>query len=383
METSKLLSVVVPTKNRYKYLKYLIELIASFKSDEIELVIQDNSDDNTEFVSYIESLNYDFIRYNYIKRQIPMSINSDKAILNSTGEYVCFLGDDDGLTKYTLDCVKWMKENGIEAVKSAEVGYYWPDISSGTEKAQSSVIKYNTFTSKTHRLSPYKELLKVLKRGIPDRGDMPLVYHSLVKRESLNKVFEKAGTFFPGNSPDISNAVALSLTIKTFVKIDFPLAFSGCSVFHGGGVHTTGKKGLPKITEIPWFRPNAENNWDKKVPKIALDALIWADSAISALKQMDATDLYEKINFNVMYSNLVLKSPNYRKYVYEVCTNRLLFYWVYSLTFFKRVVVAVCRRIGWVTGVIKKPIIISNILDVIEASKRLEQLADSIEKKPF
>ena len=47
---SPLLSIVVPTKNRYYYLLKLIELVESIGSPELELVIQDNSDDNDEFL---------------------------------------------------------------------------------------------------------------------------------------------------------------------------------------------------------------------------------------------------------------------------------------------------------------------------------------------
>ena len=101
----KLLSIVVPTKNRYYYLKFLIQLIENLHSEEIEMVIQDNSDDNKEFLEYLNLKKYNFIRYDYIEGQIPRSDNSDKGILNSTGEYICFIGDDDGVTKYIVDCV--------------------------------------------------------------------------------------------------------------------------------------------------------------------------------------------------------------------------------------------------------------------------------------
>ena len=45
-----LLSIVVPTKNRYYYLKSLIKLVQSFNSNEIELVVQDNTENNSEIL---------------------------------------------------------------------------------------------------------------------------------------------------------------------------------------------------------------------------------------------------------------------------------------------------------------------------------------------
>lgn len=378
MSNNKLLSIVVPTKNRYKYLKYLIGLVADLHSDEIELVIQDNSENNIEFVKYLEELNYSFINYNHTQGQIPMAINSDKAIMNSSGEYVCFLGDDDGLTKYVIDCVKWMSENNVEAVKSASVQYSWPDISEGTEGAPSAVVRYKSFTGEVQYRNPYKELIKVLKKGIVDRGEMPLVYHSIVKRSALDKVYKKVGTYFPGNSPDISNAVALSLTVKKYAYINFPLAFSGASVYHGGGVHATNKAGQPSINEIPWFRPNAEQNWDKKVPRVAASSLIWADSAISALNQMNAGELYNEISFNKMYSYFCLRNPGYRNAVLEVCDSKLSFYCNYYSSIVEKYVKALFRRIGWRIGLLEKMKCENNINDVIEATAFLEKKATEV-----
>lgn len=379
MEKRKLLSIVVPTKDRYKYLKYLINLVAGLKSDEVELVIQDNSDDNTEFIRYLNELKYDFIRYDHTSGQIPMAINSDKAILNSSGDYVCFLGDDDGFTKYLLDCVKWMEKNGMEAVKSAHVLYYWPDVSQGSEKAApSATILCKRFTGNVSFPNPVEELKKVLKKGITDRGNMPLVYHSIVSRKALDKVYEMTGTFFPGNSPDISNAVALSLTIKKFAIIDLPLAFSGCSVYHSGGVYATGKKGQPEISEIPWFRPDAEMKWDKKVPRVASNTLIWADSAINALKSMGREDLYDMVNFNKMYSYFVMRNPDLISKVFDVCTNKLAFCFVYTTEIIKKYLMSLYRRIGWVTGMVEKLNNKKNVDNIMEATAVLEAMASNV-----
>ena len=383
MVNRKLLSIAVPTKNRYTYLKYLINLVAGFHSDEIELVIQDNSDDNSEFVSYLDSLNYDFLHYDYVNGQIPMAINSDKAIQNSTGEFVCFLGDDDGATRFILDCAKWMKENGVEAVKSAQINYYWPDIKQGSQKTSASAaIDYLPFTGKVKYVSAYKELLHILKEGIPNRGNMPLVYHSIVRRDVLDKIYEKTGSFFPGNSPDISNAVALSLVVKKYAIINYPLAFSGWSMYHGGGVHATGKKGHPAINEVPWFRPDAEANWDKKVPRIAAGTMIWADSAISALKNMGIENLYKEINFSKMYARFSLGNPDYRSYVDEVCTNNIAYKCEYARAYLSKYFNAVIRRIGWTTGIIQKRQKINNINNIIDAATALEEKGKEI-STPF
>lgn len=365
----KLLSIVVPTKDRYTYLKYLIELVAGLHSDEVELVIQDNSENNAEFLEYLNGLNYDFIRYDHTQGQIPMAVNSDKAVLNSTGEYICFLGDDDGFTKYLLDGVRWMKREGVDAVKPAEISYNWPD----APKGKAASMYYYPFTGNIKYVSAYEELIKVLKAGVLDRGNMPLAYHAVVSRAALDKVYEIAGTYFPGNSPDISNAVALSLVVNKFALVDAPWAYSGSSAYKGGNVYARGNSS-PGITEIPWFRPNPEERWSKLVPRIASGSNIWADSAIESLKLMHREDLIDIINLDELYANFIFTMPKQADLAYSICNNVAHLKRYARYVKFRRIFYAAFRRIGWILRLLPRVKIETQLMNIIEATHKLEDL---------
>ena len=373
MKNRKLLSIVVPTKDRYKYLKYLIELIASFKSNEIELVIQDNSDNNKEFVNYLEELGYDFINYNYTSGQLPMSINSDKAVLNSSGEYICFLGDDDGLTRKIIDGVHWMKENNIEAVKPVVPFYYWPDANEGRGINQSAVLFYTKFDGKVKELSAYDELLKVLKAGIPDRGNMPLAYHAIVSRVAMDRIYDICGTYFPGNSPDISNAVALSLVVKKYAIVNSPWTISGKCLFGGGGVSAPGKKYPPEISDMPWFLPDAEQNWEKLIPRIAVGETIWPESAISALRKMGRDDLIGMINFDKMYANFAFKRPSLISLLDDTAANKKKLKCDLVKLKINKYTSALQRRLHWALN-IDRPLQIQNLKTIIEAAEEMDKI---------
>ena len=61
------------------------------------------------------------------------------------------------------------------------------------------------------------ELKKVIKDGFGTLGLLPKVYQGVVSRQLLDKLYDKCGTYFPGPSPDMANAVALSiLTDKVY-----------------------------------------------------------------------------------------------------------------------------------------------------------------------
>ena len=304
-----------------------------------------------------------------------MSDNSDRAILNSSGEYICFLGDDDGFTKYLLEGVRWMKVEGIEAVKPAEITYSWPDAPMG----KSAEMSFYPFTGKVKYVSAYEELIKVLKNGIQNRGKMPIAYHAVVSRDALNKIYKIAGTFFPGNSPDISNAVSLSLVVQRFALVDLPWSYSGNSAYKGGGVFARGNAS-PAITEVPWVRRNPEERWCKKVPKIASGSNIWADSAIETLINMKREDLVSKVNFNELYANFIFSMPSEAELAYSICENKIYLKCYSFYVKLRRYAMAALRRLGWFLKVIPVIHIERNLPTIIDSSNLLEQLSDGVRK---
>lgn len=341
---AKLLSIVVPTKDRYKYLFHLIELIKSFDSDQIEMVIQDNNYDNSPIQSYFEThKDHDFIKYAHTKEQIPVSLNSDLAIRNSSGEYVCFIGDDDGVTSYVLDCAQWMKDNDIEAVVPDSVSYDWPDFISVGEELKSR-LSHKEFTGKALAKEPAEMLRDLMKKGLINRGNLPLVYHGIVKRSVLNKIDEICGSYFPGPSPDIANGVALSLVVKRYVNISLPIVISGGSATHGGGIRKL-KNHVADIDSIPFLPADAKKMWEPNIPKVWTGETVWPESAIKAMRKMGRSDLIDQINFDYMYAWFSAYHFRIRSMAFKFCRNKikvttLMFYFIVCryFNFIRRVV---------------------------------------------
>ena len=96
-----LLSIVIPTKNRYSTLFPLVDQLVNFVSrySDIEVVIQDNSDDNSEALEFFSNLSYNNLIYNYTKGWLSVVENCDKAIMLSKGDFVTLIGDDDAVSE--------------------------------------------------------------------------------------------------------------------------------------------------------------------------------------------------------------------------------------------------------------------------------------------
>lgn len=337
-----LLSVVVPTKNRYFYLKHLIVLIDSFNSEDIELVIQDNSDNNTEILDFISLTERNHLKYFYSNEKLTMSGNSDLAVLHSTGEYVCFIGDDDGVCRNIVDCVKWMKENDIDVVKPSGAFYYWGDYHKERFKTDISDMAFCKLPQPFFKYAdPIVELKRLMKKGFENRGTIPVLYTGIVRRQVLQQIYNIGGTYFPGGSPDMSNGVCLCFYTKKYAILNIPVVITGTSQNTGGGITKKGNDFMP-ISEVSFISQNVIDNWESNIPPIWCGKFAWTDSGIKALRYIKRTDFISNMNYDYMFALFVVYYRHF-KIAHKFTPNKLIFIY-YTITIF----------IGKVFGFIKR-----------------------------
>ena len=60
-----LISIIIPTKNRYKYLKHCLESLGNLDNKLVEVIIQDNSSDNNEITHFLQIKKYINVKYYY------------------------------------------------------------------------------------------------------------------------------------------------------------------------------------------------------------------------------------------------------------------------------------------------------------------------------
>ena len=300
-----LLSIVVPTKNRYKYLMELILLVKSFDQERLELVIQDNSDDNSEILAFIEQNSFDQLKYFYKKDSVDMVLNADLAVLNSTGEYVCFIGDDDGVTRDIIIVVEQMIHEGYDAVRPIAPTYIWPDVQCALWPFAGTVKCHKKYTRRFFPKDVNKALSELLSRGGQNILDMPCVYHGIVRRKHLNEIYNKTGSFFPGPSPDMANAVSLALLDLKFGKVDAPVIISGQGKKSAGGKGANHKH-LAEVKDVKSLPKDTDFFWDKRVPKYWTGETIYAETVLKALEKMERQDIIPQLNFGYFYGTFIV-----------------------------------------------------------------------------
>lgn len=296
-----IISIIIPTKNRYSYLKCLIQLLVSYQKHEMEIVIQDNSDDNSSFIDFLDTIKYDNLKYHYCSSALSVIENSNLAVNHSSGEYVCFIGDDDGVMPRIADFALWMKVNNIDSAITNRPNYYWPDIIHKLHDFSGS-LSYFRFTNKVKYLDPMKELDTCLKKGGSSLENMPRLYHGIVSRKCLDKLYIMCSSYFPGPSPDMANAVALSTFVEKHVYFDYPLIIAGVGFSSTGGAGVR-KNHIGKLEDISFLPKDTIANWETGIPKIWTGQTIWAESAIKALRVTNNEVFLRKFNYNYLYAS--------------------------------------------------------------------------------
>ena len=327
-----LLSVVIATKNRYCYLFDVLDAINEMDLENVEIVVQDNTLDNSEMLKRLP--NYKYVNYYHSTDVLSQSGNSNLAVKNAKGKYVCYIGDDDIITKDIVGVTEFLSENNIDACTFPCSIYYWNDVVFKS-------IKYSQFKidkeNKTYYMNPKKELYKVLKHGSTSMRKLPKVYHGIVSKNALDKVYEQCGTYFPGESPDMANAVSLALVIDKYVRIPIIPIVDGFGGKSAGGLGVAGKH-KRKISEVAQLSNKAEENWDSRIPKIWIGSTVWCDSCIKALNAMEHPELINKLNFAKLYARILVFDPDCKKYVKEIkksfFTNiKILYYRLFIFAF--------------------------------------------------
>lgn len=305
---SKLLSVIIPTKNRQVY---CIESIKSILIDidyRCEIVVQDNSTDDS-LKQMIIGLNNINIIYNYNSKPLSFIDNFEEALNLSSGKYFIVLGDDDSTTKDILTIVEWMQREDIESLASSfVVDYIWPN--DQIEKYKMGYLTIPDYKGAVRKVDVDKNLNKLISNGFLayQAFDLPRTYHGIVKRVCMDEVKKIGGRYFGGLTPDIYSTVALACVIKNHSVIDYPFSIAGACPASATVTATVGGHS-GELKDAPHFNNRGNYDWEITIPRYYSVETIWAETAIKALKDMK-------------YPNWEKRFNKYKLYVYGIYNNR-------------------------------------------------------------
>ena len=277
------LSIIIPTKNRQIYACKCVETLLKKLPDGYEIIVQDNSDDDSLQGMLGALVDGVKLKYAYESKCLSFCDNFERGLLMSTGDYATMIGDDDCVLPEIIELTDKIRKKGVESVIFPTChSYYWPNaLQNGEGKL---VIRDQNPYVKT--LYTKDAINKMVSSGDYDyqKYNFPKIYHGIVKRECLDKIKEKTGHFFGGLTPDIYSAVALSFYIDKILYVNTPFTLPGVCAKSGSADSLTGRH-TGELKDAPHFRGHVDYKWEESIPYVYSVNTIWAETAFKAIKE--------------------------------------------------------------------------------------------------
>ncbi len=220
---------MLPCYNGYSYLCSSIESVIKQKFVDFELIISDDSSTDDSW-SYLESLDDPRIKLFRHEQRTSMAEHWEWILSKAKGDWIIFLGQDDGLQPYFFDLSErltaFADQNQILAIASERAYYFWP----GCENTYGDIRVNFSAKSEIKILQSRKQLKKTLKGRI-SYFSLPQMYTtSIVSKELINQIKNcQNGVFFLTHPQDANIAASVCLYTNKYLWSGIPLGWVGTS----------------------------------------------------------------------------------------------------------------------------------------------------------
>lgn len=315
ISASPLLSIVIPTKNRYETLLATLDaLLDNIVGSSYEIVVQDNSDNPAPAQAYLTNRQDARMKYAHRTGLISIAENTEDALSRARGEYITFIGDDDLVIPNILDFVQRFLSHNIDAVIYPPAYYWWPSVRfvTPTRYHQPGAFWYPPTTSiDEQHIDTRAELERVTSQGAVALFDLPRVYHGIVRRRVLEAIKKRSGHYVNGASPDMALAIATAFEVSSHVKVDTPLTVYGASKNSGGG-WTAAQTHFGKIAEQAHLPQYTKDHWSELLPPIWSEHTIYPQTAMEVMRFMGQPDT---LDYGAFYASMLVNEPHLRRTV--------------------------------------------------------------------
>ena len=237
-----LLSIVVPTLDRPDTLRHALATMACQPAHaDCEFVVQNNGG-NPEIAKMVADLQDERFKHFASETVLTMTDNWEAALGHASGEYIAFLGDDDGLMPYACATASdLLSGRKIDLLSWRAYSYYWPGYYHPAFRNR--LLAEIDLTSSAKRVSSRDELARIF--GFQAHyANLPMIYNSFVRRSVIDRMRAVGGRYFIGLSPDVASGIANAALTDSFVRLSRPLSMAGFSQ------HSTGHALFFETTDL-------------------------------------------------------------------------------------------------------------------------------------
>lgn len=266
MQSPKL-TIIVPTRDRADTLKYCLKTITAQKSPNIEIIVSDNFS-GPEVKQVVDEVTDSRVRYIRTSERIGMSEHWNFALGHTKGEWITFIGDDDGLLPNATEKLFHLieKHPDIKAITCANCFYRWP-----REKNSNEGVKLTLISGKGYEVRNCKDDLISLMNG--KVIFLPTIYTGgFVRKDLIDEISSKSpnGEFFQSIIPDLYSQVAMSSVADKYIYSYEAWGIAGSSKHSNGG--SMKNKTSDELAKMPFYQ-ESKLKFNPKLGNGAIEAI--------------------------------------------------------------------------------------------------------------
>jgi glycosyltransferase involved in cell wall biosynthesis len=236
-----LFSVIVPTRARPDTLRHALRTVVAQSEPELEIIVHESGEDPA-IAAVLSEFDDPRIRSFKTGEPVRMTENWERALQRATGDYLFFLGDDDGLLPKACTIARHLLEKQSSEILSwRPAQYFWPDFFEADARDKIIAV-YGTELECTLKSS--RATLYPTYRFRQYYIELPMIYNSFVSRKLIERVHQSHERYFIGSMPDVVSGVINLCYSSEFLRCNRPLSVSGVSRHSTGHNFGSGKPEL-------------------------------------------------------------------------------------------------------------------------------------------
>lgn len=286
--TKPVLSIVIPTRSRARYLRHALATATAVASDAIEIVVSDNcsTDDTADIMAAVEDPR---IRYVQTPDRLPIAGSMEFAFSQATGRYLLYRGDEDAVVPSGIERLLRVLETGkVDIVTWPEISYNWPGV---TGPAGFLKLTREMIEDRSAEGDAGDAISNIIAGRHPDH-----YFHlGCFSQEVYQAVLSRMGRFFYHVDPGTSGLLALHAAAqrgRPFIQMSAPATVYGrspASTTLATQMRPTAASGTDETDAFEAFLKEYEGRAGAAAVPPATRS-IWLFALDGVLKTMDALD---------------------------------------------------------------------------------------------
>ena len=308
-------SIIIPSKNGGLYLPSCVDTIIKQEYSNYELIISDDhSTDST--VDFIKNLSHPRLRCITPPVGLSMAEHWEWALGFASGEWLIFVGQDDGLQPYFFMLAEKLtaiaKRKNIRTIMSARAYYFWPGCQ---DYYGNTAIAYSAENRITTHNCLKEVFLTIL--GMQAYFELPEMYTTSLFHNSIINEAKKLqeGELFVTHPQDANLAAIACSLERHYIRSSIPLGWVGSSIKSAGLAVSDGTHGDLLSLKNEYIDNTTRSNlrYNKSI----------GDFSIGAVSLYFYGALLETTKLRNIILNFLIKSKICKKVVFSVALTEI------------------------------------------------------------